>query len=223
MGQDEDRSVIWRIVAPPPLPSVVRPRASHRPKHVAPDDPRSNVVEPTCHEVIVNTGFPAILTVNGVKGARSEGPFVQCKSTDPEWILKALIRASAVSIQGHPKTVNAQLRHLLPDRSLSFPPLHRPTLLCLSFDHRYPDLDIADSELRIKALAVAFEEIHSTSGPASGFVARFRKPLRPDRIYRMAKSRHVFSVRKYNVSLRRNMHAAELFRKRRRFGDLHAR
>src|ERR1700691_6742316 len=97
-----------------------------------------------------------------------------------------------------------------------------PPSCAFSFDHRYPDLDIADSAQRIEALAVAFEEIRSTSGPASGFVARFRKPLRPDRIYRVAKSRHVFSVRKYNVSLRRNVHAAELFLKRRRFGDLHA-
>ncbi len=33
----------------------------------------------------------------------------------------------------------------------------------------------------------------------------------------------MFSVRKYEVSLRRNVHAAELFRKRRRFGDLDTR
>src|ERR1700685_356836 len=100
--------------------------------------------------------------------------------------------------------MNAQLGHLLPYASLSLPPLHRPTVLCLSFDHRYPDLDIAASALRIKALAVAFKEIRSTSGAASDFVARFRKPLRPDRSYRIAKSRHVFPVRKYNVSLGRN-------------------
>jgi hypothetical protein len=101
MGQHEDWSVIWRIVAPPSLPSVIRPRASHRPEHVATDDPRSNVLEPSCHEVIINTGCPGILIhhgVDGVKGARFESPFVQCKSTDPKRIQKVLTSTSAVPV-----------------------------------------------------------------------------------------------------------------------------
>jgi hypothetical protein len=99
---------VWPF-APPPLPRVVRPRASHWPKHVAPDDPRSNVVKATCHEVVINPRFPAILVDHGVKSARFEGSFVQCKSTDPKWILKALTWATAVSVYGHPKAVNASL------------------------------------------------------------------------------------------------------------------
>jgi hypothetical protein len=43
----------------------------------------------------------------------------QCESTDPEFILKALTWASAVSVYGHPKTVNAKLGHLLEVRVAS--------------------------------------------------------------------------------------------------------
>src|SRR6202795_3988675 len=39
MRQYKDRRVIRRLVAPPALPAVVRPRASDRPEHVAPKDP----------------------------------------------------------------------------------------------------------------------------------------------------------------------------------------
>lgn len=117
MGQHEDRSAKWRIVAPPPLPSVVRPRASHRPKHVVrPMIHAPMLSNPRATKSSFNAGFPAIFIhygVNGLKGARFEGPFAQCKSTDPEWILKALSWTSAVSVYGHRKTVNAKLGHLL--------------------------------------------------------------------------------------------------------------
>src|SRR6266478_8425021 len=114
IGENENGSVIRRIFAPPPLPRVVRPRASHRPKHVSPDDPRADVVEATCDEVIINACFPTILAHHSVKSTRFEGPFVECKSTNPEWILEALKWDSTVPIYRHPKTVNAKLGHWLP-------------------------------------------------------------------------------------------------------------
>src|SRR5438309_10008946 len=39
MRQQEDRRVIRRLVAPPALPAVVRPRASDRTEHIAPQHP----------------------------------------------------------------------------------------------------------------------------------------------------------------------------------------
>src|SRR2546430_14727990 len=39
MRQHEDGRVIRRLLAPPPLPAVVRPRASDRTEHVAPKNP----------------------------------------------------------------------------------------------------------------------------------------------------------------------------------------
>src|SRR5512135_214642 len=38
MREHEDRRVIRRLIAPPALPAVVRPRASDRTEHVAPKD-----------------------------------------------------------------------------------------------------------------------------------------------------------------------------------------
>src|ERR1700716_3188071 len=42
MRQHENGRVIRRLLAPPALPAVVRPRASDRTEHVAPKDPRTN-------------------------------------------------------------------------------------------------------------------------------------------------------------------------------------
>src|SRR6267142_6302721 len=39
MRQHEDERVIRRLVAPPALPAVVRPRASDRTEHVTPENP----------------------------------------------------------------------------------------------------------------------------------------------------------------------------------------
>src|SRR5712691_9841935 len=39
MGQDEDRRVIRRLLAPPALPAVIWPRASNGTEHVSPKNP----------------------------------------------------------------------------------------------------------------------------------------------------------------------------------------
>src|SRR5476649_622764 len=45
MRQHEDRRVIWRLVAPPALPAVVRPWAPDRTEHVASENPGSDPVK----------------------------------------------------------------------------------------------------------------------------------------------------------------------------------
>src|ERR1035437_6056071 len=45
VGEDEDGSVIRRVVAPPPLPSVVGPRSANRPEHVSTENPGSDIGE----------------------------------------------------------------------------------------------------------------------------------------------------------------------------------
>src|ERR1700730_18929002 len=72
MREHEDRSVIWWIFTPPTLPSVVGPWAAHGSKHVSPNDPRADVVEATCDEVIINASCPAILAhQKELKGRRA--------------------------------------------------------------------------------------------------------------------------------------------------------
>ena len=55
MRQDEDISVIGRIVAPPPA-AVIRPVATDWSEHVAPEYPGSNVLESAPGQVWINFG-----------------------------------------------------------------------------------------------------------------------------------------------------------------------
>jgi hypothetical protein len=75
MSENEDGSVVRRVVAPPTLPGFVGPRPADRSKHVAAEDPRANAVEATRREVIVNPSRAAILAVHLMKGARGKLPF----------------------------------------------------------------------------------------------------------------------------------------------------
>ena len=53
MGQHEDGRVIRRLVAPPALPAVVRPRAADRAEHVPAENPRADSGEALRRDVVV--------------------------------------------------------------------------------------------------------------------------------------------------------------------------
>src|SRR5258707_13061965 len=58
--QHEDRAVIWWIVAPPALPALVRPRATHRPEHVAATNPWPDIGAAGRPGRIVGAGIAAV-------------------------------------------------------------------------------------------------------------------------------------------------------------------
>src|SRR5882762_4102705 len=60
--QHEYRAVIRWAVAPPALPALVRPRAAHRPEHVAAEYPCADIGEAARREIIIGTGIAAILS-----------------------------------------------------------------------------------------------------------------------------------------------------------------
>src|SRR5277367_6634104 len=68
VGENEDRGMVGRVVAPPAFPVLVRPRPSDRAEHVAADDPCSNAFEATENEVIVNSGRATVLAVHPMVG-----------------------------------------------------------------------------------------------------------------------------------------------------------
>lgn len=109
VSQHEHRSVEWRIFAPPTLPGLVRPGPSDGPKHVTTDDPRSDVVETTSGEIVVDTRRPAVVPKNALHGASGEHPIVQGHAANAERVLKVLARAGTVSIDRNPKRVDSQL------------------------------------------------------------------------------------------------------------------
>src|SRR5208337_2380770 len=51
VGEYEDGSVVRRVVAPPPLPSVVGPGSANRPKHVPAQNPSSDIGESACGKI----------------------------------------------------------------------------------------------------------------------------------------------------------------------------
>src|SRR5580704_15840765 len=89
--EHEDRSMIRRVVAPPPLPGFVRPGPPDRSKHISTNDPCANVVKAACREFIVNASCPAILAKHLSKSTCREGPFVQRDAADAKWVGEVLI------------------------------------------------------------------------------------------------------------------------------------
>ncbi|SPE44519.1 hypothetical protein SBA7_40033 [Candidatus Sulfotelmatobacter sp. SbA7] len=110
-GQHENRRVVWRILAPPSLPSVVSPWSAHRAKHVAANDPRPNIVEASCREVVIHSRGAAVLAMHLSKGAGGEDPFVQRSAADAKGIVEILIKAGPVTIERNRESIDAKLGH----------------------------------------------------------------------------------------------------------------
>lgn len=73
MGQDKDRNVVRRIISPPPLPVLVRPRTADGSEHVSSKDPGSDILKATGGEAVVNPGRAAVLAEQrSLKRARWE-------------------------------------------------------------------------------------------------------------------------------------------------------
>src|SRR5882762_4431789 len=58
MRQHEDGRVIRRLVAPPALPALVRPRAPDRTEHVAPENPGTDSGKALLRDPVVDSRLP---------------------------------------------------------------------------------------------------------------------------------------------------------------------
>src|SRR2546425_10736273 len=63
MRQHEDGRVILRVVAPPALPALFRPRAPHWTEHVAPENPGAESRTALLREFIVDSLLSIVLAV----------------------------------------------------------------------------------------------------------------------------------------------------------------
>src|ERR1700722_11731789 len=90
VSQHVHGGMVRRIFASPPLPGFVRPGSSDGPKHVATDDPCSDIVETASREIIVNSRCAAVVSKHALKGARREHPIVQCHAANTKRVLKVL-------------------------------------------------------------------------------------------------------------------------------------
>jgi hypothetical protein len=111
VGQHKDGCMVRRIVAPPPLPFIVWPFPSNRPKHVTAQDPRTDVAEPASREFVILAGGTAVPSMYLPKRSSSESPFVQCHAADSKRIVEVLVRAGAKAVDGYGEALNTEFCH----------------------------------------------------------------------------------------------------------------
>src|SRR6185295_151150 len=113
VGEDEYVAVVGRVVAPPALPVVIRPRTPYRPEHVAAQDIGSDVIESACREVIVHAGRAALPSKHLPKCARGDKPLVHLFTADTERVGAVLAGTGAVAVERDGEGVDAKLRHVV--------------------------------------------------------------------------------------------------------------
>src|SRR5882724_1894146 len=114
MRQHEDRRVIRRLVAPPALPAVVRPRTSDRTEHVAPKNPGTDSGQALLRNSVVDARLSIVIAVHPPPYACVEEPLHQLRAPDAERILEILSRPSTVAVDGNREALDAEFRHYIP-------------------------------------------------------------------------------------------------------------
>src|SRR6267143_850274 len=110
MRQHEDGRVIRRLVAPPALPALVRPRAPDRAEHVAPENPGADSGKALLRDSVVDSRLPIGMAVHLPPCERVEEPLHQLRAPDAERILEILARPGAVAVDGDREALDAESR-----------------------------------------------------------------------------------------------------------------
>src|SRR5438034_7405658 len=98
MRQHEHGRVIRRLVAPPALPAVVRPRAAHWNEHVAPKNPGTDSGKALLSNSVVDSRLSIVMAVHLPPHARVEEPLHQLGAPDAQRILEILVRPGTVAV-----------------------------------------------------------------------------------------------------------------------------
>src|ERR1700758_4397093 len=101
MRQHEDGRVIRRLVAPPTLPVLVRPRAPDRTEHVAPENPGADPGKALLRHSVIDSGLSVVVAVHLPPYASGEEPLHQLRAPDAERILEILVRPGTVPVDGN--------------------------------------------------------------------------------------------------------------------------
>src|SRR6185503_8749100 len=111
IGQNEHRTVVLRVVAPPSLPGVVRPGSANRAEHVAAEDPGADVVEAPPGEAVIDARVAALLSEHLADRASGQRPAVQPHAADAQWVVEALVGSSAIAVERNGEGVHAKFGH----------------------------------------------------------------------------------------------------------------
>src|SRR5712691_504375 len=114
MRQHEDGRVIRRPVAPPALPTVVRPRTSDRTEHVAPENPGTDSRKALLRNSVIDPRLSIVMAVHPAPYACVEEPLHQLRAPEAERILEILVRPSPVAVDGNREALDAKFRHYIP-------------------------------------------------------------------------------------------------------------
>src|SRR5947209_11295335 len=99
VGEDKNRDVEWRVVSPPSVPLLVRPRAVLGAELAPPHDLGTDARFPGAGESVVDAGAAAWLALHGAERAGREKPLMQPATRMSERGIQALPFAGAESIQ----------------------------------------------------------------------------------------------------------------------------
>src|SRR5437588_3610957 len=111
MREHENRRVVRRLVAPPPFPAFVRPRAADGAEHVAAEDPGADSFQTLRREIVVHPGFAVRLTVHAPPGARAEEAVEPLGTSDAEAVFEILSGSGAVSVDREGERSYQEARH----------------------------------------------------------------------------------------------------------------
>ncbi len=120
MREHKDRHMVWRIVSPPSVPGITCrrcPRTPNRPKHIAAQNPGSDIFERTHTKIVVDTlgsvahSPVAVLTVHLLKYFCLQKPAVQFHSSNAQRIINILARTGAEAVKRDGKGCNADFGH----------------------------------------------------------------------------------------------------------------
>src|SRR5467141_534836 len=114
MRQHEDGRVIRRLVAPPALPALVRPRAPDRTEHVAPENPGTDSGKALLRDSVVDSRLSIVMAVHLPPQASMEEPLHQLRTPDAERILEILARPGTVAVDGDREALHTEFRHCIP-------------------------------------------------------------------------------------------------------------
>src|SRR5579872_3044602 len=98
MREHENRRVVRRIVAPPPLPGMVAPRTSHGSKHIASKNPGADIFKRLRGKIIVDAWMPAGLAVRLLEHLGILKPPVQFQTANSQGIVQILAGPGAESV-----------------------------------------------------------------------------------------------------------------------------
>jgi hypothetical protein len=113
-----------RIVTPPALPVISRPRAADRAEHIPPHNPGATFLKAAGGKVVVKTSLTVLLAkemvrhipefpvVHPLERARAGRTTPSARAADAEGMIEALARARAVTIQRNAGAVNRYFLHV---------------------------------------------------------------------------------------------------------------